>query len=442
MSKTRNVVRISAILYVVAIICFFWGLAAGKNKVFPWQHIAPFYDRLHAVLTFKDGREKSTRDRILLDRLERRVAYQTPGFVKHDNTFTDDGYLLISRYSKPLGKSTVELFSIADQKVLHAWPLPRQEIENNTHKMKIKIGNPLRKNSFRPLHPLLLDDGGLIFNAGLPSPLVRLDACGNLVWMIDRNFHHSNEFDHDGNIVSPIVLDGNGPTVWPIQDDGFATVSPEGQVLREYSVTDILLKNGYRELVYGVGNFMHDRIHLNDAQPVLFRTGDAEVGDILLSIRHLSSVASFHPESGRIKWLKTGPWLNQHDINQLEGGTYSIFGNEVVRSAGMRTIFVNGEASSVYLFNPRDGSVTQPFSKIMTEYKIGTLTAGRARMLDNGDVYIEATDEGKLFRISKDRVRWEYVNAATPDTIGLFSWSRYLKKDELDLKWMENLTCD
>ena len=78
----------------------------------------------------------------------------------------------------------------------------------------------------------------------------------------------------------------------------------------------------------------------------------------------------------------------------------------------------------------------------MSEEKIATQTSGRARLLDNGDVFIEASDQGKMFRISRSRVRWEYVNLVSPETIGTLAWSSYIKHDELDLKWQKNLDCD
>lgn len=443
MSKASNVVRIFACLYIVGVIFFVWGLAAGTNKIFPWQQIAPFYDELYAFLTFTDGPPRSTSDKVLLHPLERRLSHQGSGFIVRDKNFSDDGYLLISRYSKSLGDSTVELFSIAEQKILYVWPFPLQEIAKRANSMTFAGGNPLDKDSFLPLHPLLLDDGGLVVSGGKNTPLVRINACGKIVWMIDRKFHHSNELDHNGNIISPIVIEGKGPLKSPIQDDGYAIVSLDGEILEEHSIADILLKNGYRGLLYGVGHFMHDRIHLNDAQPVLFSTEDADVGDVLLSARSISSVFLFQPDSGKIKWLQTGPWLNQHDINQLEDGTYSIFGNDVVTGPAGYPSFVENDKSDIYIFNPKNGTIKHPFSNVMSEKKIATLTSGRARLLDNGDAFIEASDDGKLFRISKNRVRWEYVNSVTPpDIVGMLSWSSYLKRDELDLKWKENLNCD
>jgi len=442
MAKAGKVVRISACLYAVGMVFFLWGLAAGTNKVFPWKYIAPLYDEVHAFLSFKDGAPRSTKDKLLLHPMEIRLSHQGSGFMVRDKSFSDDGYLLISRYSAALGESTVELYSIAEEKVLYVWPLPLKEVEQKANSMTFAGGNPLDKDSFLPLHPLLLSDGGLVFSGGNNTPLVRVDACGNIVWMIDRKFHHSNEFDYNGNIVSPIVIEGKGPLAAPILDDGYAIVSPDGEILEEHSIAEILLRNGYRGLLYGVGHFVLDRIHLNDAQPVLFDTDDAKVGDILFSARSLSSVFLFEPDTGKIKWLQTGPWLNQHDINQLADGTYSIFGNDVFTKQGKYPRLVDKTKSDVYIFNPKNGTIEHPFSAVMAQEKISTLTSGRSRLLDNDDAFIEASDSGKLYRVSSDGVRWEYVNSVTPETVGMLSWSSYIESDKLELEWLKQLRCN
>lgn len=442
MPKTRSVVSKIAALYIVALIFFVWGIAAATTKIFPWKYVAPIYAELYTVLTFTGVADKSTLDKVILGPLERRVAHDVKGFFVHDPDFDDNGYLLISRYNKEMGESTVELFSIADQAIIHEWPLPRAEILDRARDMKFTRGNPLDRRSFRALHPLLLDDGGLVFNAGLPSPLARIDACGDIVWTINRNFHHSIELDHNGNIVSPIVLEGQGPTALPIRDDGYAVVSPEGEILEEYSITGMLLDNGYRGLIYGIGTFARDRIHLNDAQPVMFATEDAKVGDVLLSALSLSAVALFQPDTGKLKWVQVGPWLNQHDISQLADGTYSIFGNDTVGRRGDFPMFVEAEKSDVYIYDAVNDRIEQPYSQLMGERKISTLSSGRTRILPNGDAFIEATDNGKLYRIFPEGMRWEYVNSTSDETIGLVSWSRYFTREELDLSWKDGLSCD
>ena len=443
MSKLRTLIGYLGGAYVLAVIFFLWGIAAGNSGVFPWRVIEPFYDEVYAALTFQETTEKSVADKFMLHRLQRRVVHEEAGFHIHDKSFSDDGYLLLSRYDKELDGSTVELFSLAEQKILHIWDLPRKEIEKRAKGMRFRQGYPLDSGSFRALHPLLMDDGSIVYNAGLPSPLVRSSACGDIIWLSRRNFHHSNELDTEGNILSPIIVEGEDPTVVPIINDGWAVVSAEdGSVLEEHSVTELLLENGYRGIVYGIGNFNRDVIHLNDAQPVLFDTEDAKVGDVLLSSRHLSTVALFDHVAGNFKWLETGPWLNQHDINQLPDGRYSIYGNDVINAGRGIPTYVDPEVSDIYIYNPHDRSIEQPYTDVVREHQIGTPSSGRSRILDNGDAYIEATDNGRIVRISTEGIRWEYMNSISKDTIGLVTWSRYLAADEIDLQWLEGLSCD
>jgi len=432
----REIIRKSALLYLVALTFFVWGIAAAKYKIFPWEQLQAVCTELYDFLTFPN---KLLKDKIFLDHQEFRTKYDFLGFKLRDSDFHDTGYLLISRYSKKHSQVIVELFSIAESRVLHTWVPPLTEIFKRSP--NFNDGENTRK-SYRAQHPLLLKDGGLVFTSG-EGPMVRINVCGDVVWVINRHFHHSIEVDHLGNIVSPIVMEGqNSGAVLPIRDDGFAIVSLNGQIIDEYSITDILLKNGYRSLIYGVGTFEKDRLHLNDAQPVLRDFGMAKIGDIALSCRNLSTVALFQPQSGKIAWLKTGPWLYQHDINQLEDGRYSIFGNDVVREAETKYVFVEKSKSDVYVFNPLNNNVTRPYSDMMAEEQIATETGGRSKILANGDVYIEESDYSRLIRISQNTVRWEYVNSLSHDTVGMVHWSRYISDKELDLTWKENLICN
>ena len=374
----KEIIRISALLYLVALTFFVWGIAARHFKIFPYKQLHAVYTELKVYLTFKDGPNKSTKDKILLDHQESRTKHDFSGFRLRDPGFHDTGHLLISRYSKKHSQVIVELFSVAESRVLHTWVPPLTEIFKRSPNFSDRANT---RKSYRAQHPLLLKDGGLVFTSG-EGPMVRINACGEVVWVINRHFHHSIEVDHLGNIVSPIVIEEqNSETVLPIRDDGFAIVSLDGQIINEYSITDILLKNGYRGLIYGVGKFEKDRIHLNDAQPVLSDYESANIGDIALSSRHLSTVALFRPQSGKIVWLKTGPWLNQHDINLLEDGRYSIFGNDIVRQEKKKDLFVENGKSDVYVFNPFNNHITRPYSDMMLKEQIATETAGRSKIL-------------------------------------------------------------
>ncbi len=440
MAKIKSgLISLLALIYFVALTFFIWGAAAGKHKIFPWQHMEGLWNEVHAYLTFKEGPKKSTTEKIKLHHQEYKTKCTISGLHLRDEQFQDDGYLLISAFRKTHNQVIVELLSLADNRVLHTWIPPVSDILDQTPNFTT---GPNTEKGYRAMHPLLLEDGSLIFTSGA-GPMVRLDACNNIVWVLEHRFHHSIELNHEGNIVTCSKLDGDGPnTVLPIRDDGVAVISPDGEILEEFSITNHLLENGYGWLIYGIGQFEKDRIHLNDAQPILVDNKEAKIGDLLLSSRHLSTVALLDPQSGSIKWLKAGPWLNQHDINQLSDGRYSIFGNDIVRGyekTGNR--FVHKERSEIYIYDPQTDTVTKPYSDLMAKEGIKSKTQGRSKILANGDLYIEQTDLSRILRLSTDQIRWEYVNAVSESTTGALHWTRYIGGDEINLSWLEGQTC-
>lgn len=438
----KGFIPFAALLYITALLFFLWGVAAGNYKIFPWKQMAAIYEEIHSYLSGEQGQQKELSDKLVLDHQEYRSKYTISGFHKRDPDFFDDGFLLIARYSKKHGQAIVELFSIADEKILHTWIPKREDLKQHTTRDKFPEGDPLTPQRYRVTHPLLLEDGSLVFNTAPPGPMARTDVCGKILWVNNHQFHHSNELDHNKNIVSPTIIENDGQSKVPLRNDGFAIVTLDGEIVKEYSVSDILLQGGYRGLLYGIGNFERDRIHLNDAQPVNYNSDDAAIGDILLSIRHLSTVMLFSPIENKIKWLKTGPWLNQHDINQYGPDGYSIFGNDVFRKNDLTGTLINGRNSEMYIFNPTTGSIKTPFSEILAKNPVATETEGRSRMLENGDVFIEESNYSRLLRLSENKVRWEYVNGLSTKTVGTLNWSRYLTKNELNLNWLENKPCN
>ncbi|MGM0656538.1 MAG: arylsulfotransferase family protein, partial [Thermodesulfobacteriota bacterium] len=119
MLNKGKIISVVALLYLVSVGFFAWGLAAGHYKIFPWRQIEVVYWDLHAFFTFKDGPPKTVKEKILLDIQERPTQFDFSGFKLRDSTFQDTGYLLMPRYSKKKGQVIVELFSIADKKIVH-----------------------------------------------------------------------------------------------------------------------------------------------------------------------------------------------------------------------------------------------------------------------------------------------------------------------------------
>ncbi len=353
--------------------------------------------------------------------------------VLQEGAVEDDGYLLLSAYDNSKEQSTVKLIRISDQQVLHEWVPNIQELVET-----IKTENPhfhsnkMRASRYQITHPLLLSDGGIIFQNG--GPLFKVNTCSNIEWGIKGFFHHSIEQDPDGNFWVPSAF-------WPAsydkdvfvryEDNAIAKVSPDGKVLFKKSVSKILEENGYRGLLFGAGPYDWDAIHLNDIQPAHYSTEYWEKGDLLVSIKNRSAIFLYRPSTDKIVWLKTGPWINQHDPDYIGQSKISLFGNDVVRDVGMqRRHFMDGY-NNIYLLDLADGSVSTPYSEVLKELNVRTPSQGLQERLENGDVFVEETDYGRILRVSPKQVIWEFTVKVDDNTVGRVGWSRYLTKEQV-----------
>lgn len=374
------------------------------------------------------------------------------GLRYFDTELSDDGYLLVSAWGNEHTFSTVYLYDLKDRKIIHEWTPPVEDILKSTS----YLGGDNDLRDYKSQHPFLLENGDIVITSS-QGPLARVDACGRLVWTIDRHFHHAIERASNGNLFVPHVIAGpedffndhhadeksvtvEGHKVAPIRDDGFAEVSPDGRIVREWSVKDILERHGHYGLLYGVGAFEVDRIHLNDAEPILRSDAYVEEGDIALSLRNLSTVMLYRPSTDEIVWLKTGPWLNQHDVDYQGNGVFTIYGNDTVRSLaewGERPLH---GYSSIYEYDQATDRVSTRLS--MAKAGIFAPRAGLHTVLPDGDIFVEGAYT-MVHRISAaGDIRWSFVSAVGEGKISALNWSRYFSRDGVDLSWIGSVTCD
>jgi len=349
------------------------------------------------------------------------------GFKKDDKlpagVLADDGYLLLSSYDADKEQATVELIQINTQTTLHEW-VPDIEQLNGLNILSEEYSEDYTaKSNFRLVHPLIMKDSGLVFNNSYG--LYGVDSCSESNMFVDGTFHHSNELDHEGNIWAPSVMYPHSfEQLAKFRDDAIAKISPAGEVLFKKSIAEILVENGYRGLFAVASEENKDPIHINDIQPALTDSDYWQKGDLLLSLRHRSTVMLYRPSTNKILWLKTGPWMNQHDLNFVDDHTISLFGNNI-----MFDKLFEGH-NSVYFYDFKTNTVSEPYQEIMKEMAVMTLSEGRGTPLPDGDLFLDESNNGRILRVSKDKVQWEYVNRIDEGTIAMSSWSRYLTQQE------------
>jgi hypothetical protein len=80
------------------------------------------------------------------------------------------------------------------------------------------------------------------------------------------------------------------------------------------------------------------------------------------------------------------------------------------------------------IYDFSSGNVSEPYAKLLSEERPITISQGRAQILDDGGVFVEETDSGRLMRFSSQGLMWSMVNDYDYDAIGVLNWSKYIPK--------------
>ncbi len=305
----------------------------------------------------------------------------------------------------------------------------------------------------RPLHSLLAQDSTLIVSFHESANLLKLDAQSQLEWKnSDFIFHHSMNFDADSNIwicASPHLQKEQGTYVgrqvkdlrgitYHYRDDLIVQVELEtGQVLFQKSLSDILLENQLRHLLFGV-ILGPDPLHLNDIEPSLDSTQYWEKGDLFLSLRHRSLIIQYRPSTNRVIRVLQGSFLFQHDIDIWGDGKLSIFNNNTFEAESQTQASFEKEANPLYnhsevlLYDLADNSVTKLCDSILSAHGVATASEGLHEILDNGDILVESQNQGRILIINEKEVVWEKI-FLTEDMqhMNLLNWLRIINPNSL-----------
>jgi Arylsulfotransferase (ASST) len=281
---------------------------------------------------------------------------------------------------------------------------------------------------------LLMPDGDVIFTFQYGG-LVRMDACGDIRWKLPRQTHHVFTPDSEGNLwvpdrkgrESPVPRYAKVPA--PFEEDYVIKVSPEGRVLEEFSILELIYRARLEGLLFANGAhdteltvpLSGDFVHLNDVDVLTEELAPAfplfEAGDLLLSLRNVNLLMVVHPDTQKVKWTRTGPFLRQHDPDFLPDGRISVFdnrrdetGNHGFGGSRILSIDPRSVAGDVTIYGARPG---QHFY---------TDTMGDHQPLENGNQLISESEKGHAFEIAPDgTVVWSWVNRWKDGSVGKIS---------------------
>lgn len=331
-------------------------------------------------------------------------------------------YILLSAFNKNNNLCEIQLINLSSNKIIKSW-------QPNFDQLDLE---KISKSNTRIIHPLFYN-GDIICN--INNHIVRLHKeTGKLIWQSAPLFHHSNEIDGNKSLWACGTLPNkilNQSVENQIIDDAIFKINPEnGKILYKKSIYSILTENGYEHLFFLFGITEKDIIHVNDIQPALSGGKFWKKGDLLISCRNLSTVFIYRPSTNKIVWLKSGPWLNQHDCDFLNNHQIGIFGNDIVRV--FHKILLKNNHNNQYIYDFETDTVSTPYTKMFKEAKIRTLTEGRSRILPNGELFVEETNNGRILFGNEKGFYATLVNRLDNEHISLLGWSRYYTKDELE----------
>ena len=295
---------------------------------------------------------------------------------------------------------TVDGWVILDQteKSKNIIPIEWKKFKKNYLKFDrstIKINS---KYAAAPVNPIKIGQNLII---SLGTVLFKYNYLTKSQAVFEGNYHHSIELFQDSLIFACII----GKDTLPNRNDAIMIMNLNTmKPVFQKSISEILVENNYQGLLYGTSNINknigipEDIIHLNDIQPVKRKTNFAEVGDVLISMRHLSTVMLYRPQTNKVLWLSQGPWFNQHDADVINENEIGVYNNNYIREIG----FNKNESSQIITYNFKTQKYGTLHKKTFEKYHIKSKFSSRFEILDNGNMFIEDSPSGTYYLINPE----------------------------------------
>jgi len=396
------------------LLAFLYGLAVGAYEIFPYKQLKYVLNSVEQVIQDRDS----------LLNPDRPVKYLAPrrypgkGVTVHEKPVTSPGLTLLSGFFD--GMPGLRLIRL-DGTVIQDWPVSFHQLFSDTSHIKPGVDIPASDWNAAIHGTHLFPDGSVVFNVD-GKGTVKLDRCGHQVWQLNRMTHHSIQNTPDNSLWIPAYNYHEKDPKHdlfriPYREDVMLHVSQHGEILQEKSVLDLLIENGLYSLLVSNGAFRidvkeRDVLHLNDIEElpadIADQFPDFESGNLLLSFRHLNMLLIVDPDSWRVRWYQTGPWLRQHDPDFHSDGSITVFNNN---SDDTRRGNLFG-GSAIMAFRP--GMLPLDTHIIYgpeQDEKFFTNTQGKHQKLPNGNYLVSDYSGGRAFEFDRQgKIVWQYVN--------------------------------
>ncbi|MBR7619192.1 aryl-sulfate sulfotransferase [Phenylobacterium sp. 20VBR1] len=272
----------------------------------------------------------------------------------------------------------------------------------------------------------LSPNGDLTFNYEYLGTM-QVDICGRTKWRLPRQTHHSLFRDEDGYFWTSEAkiahqprpdLPGYKP---PFFDYKILKVSPQGKVVEELDMFNVIQRSGYTGLLYQMSQdndrpqVTGDTLHVNRVEvfPASMTPGIFKPGDIMVSMRNINTVIVIDQRTHLIKTVIAGRFVRQHDTRFVDGSTISVFDNNNIGAP-------DEQASSRILLY----SVAHNSEKVLfegnAEHPFFTYIMGKQHQLENGGLLVTEAVKGRAIEVDREgHVVWTYNNIIKDGLAGL-----------------------
>ena len=403
--KQTDLPAVLVMVFCLFVLSFIAGATAYAYKVFPYTYLRNAYTAVNILYQMEVVREG------LPYFLWAPAVHDGKGVTIYDRTAAFPGLTLIMSTDAQEAR-LVDM----EGETVHRWARRFSEVWKNPTHLSKPLGDDYvfwRAAQVFPNGDLLViyvGEGSTPWGYGL----AKLDKDSNVIWTYSAQVHHDLTVGPDGRIytlVHEMVQKPNAlaPDIpLPYIDDFLVVLSPDGKELERVSILEALAKSDYPGVLPQIAASAAgkgDAIHTNAVELVRKRTSSGgltfEPGQVIISMRNLSSIALLDLKTKRVEWLIHGGWQVQHDPDLLENGHIMLFDN--------RGNLAGGGASRILEFDPATGAEVWQYTG-SDEAPFYSPWRGRQQKLPNGNLLITESSGGRLFEVTPDKkIVWEYV---------------------------------
>jgi len=359
------------------------------------------------------------------------------GVVELKTDLVDSGLTLYTA-----GDDTVAKLIDMNGVEVWSWRLPFDQAWKTVTHLKHVAKARLQKWRKAVLYPngdlLVIYEGHGVTPSG--QGLAKIDKDSKLIWNYSEAAHHDIQLAENGNIYTLIYSFQQQPVAGfpnlktPMLIDSLVILDPDGIELKRIDILEAFVNSPWRSILRAaVPSELGDYFHTNSAQPLSAEIAAAfdfaEPGNILISIRNLSTIALIDPETETVIWAMRGPWIAQHDAEMLANGSILIFDNRGDIDAR------NGK-SRILEFNPVTHEIIWLYNG-SPDIQFNNIIRGAQQRLSNGNTLITSSNQGRLFEVTPDNeIVWDFRNpirgeGKNDNLVSVLMWAERHKQDML-----------